>query len=85
MTDHRPDLQLKIPTNRVNFDAGCDQGYGSERSPEDEMPPTMPLMMDGNYDDFLSSTGYNHVNWGLTANDYNFITKGEFFFLILNI
>lgn len=24
-------------------DPGCDQGYGSERSPEEEFPPAMPV------------------------------------------
>ncbi|XP_059612237.1 uncharacterized protein LOC132258781 isoform X2 [Phlebotomus argentipes] len=37
--DNKLELHLKMPTNRVNFDPSCDQGYGSERSPEDEMPP----------------------------------------------
>lgn len=30
-------------------DPGCDQGYGSERSPEEEFPPSMPVEED--YDD----------------------------------
>lgn len=30
-------------------DPGCDQGYGSERSPEEEFPPSMPV--EEEYDD----------------------------------
>lgn len=73
--DNRAELQIKIPLHRINVDAGCDQGYGSERSPEDEMAPPLPIIMDGNYDDFLSSTGYNHSNWSVHGGEYNFITK----------
>lgn len=41
-------LVLKLPVqHRVNFDTGCDQGYGSERSPEEEVPPTLPSLMNG--------------------------------------
>lgn len=28
---------------RTIFDIGCDQGYGSERSPEDELPPILTI------------------------------------------
>lgn len=38
--EHKRELKLQI--NRSTFDTGCDQGYGSERSPEDELPPPMP-------------------------------------------
>ncbi|XP_055378160.1 putative uncharacterized protein DDB_G0282133 isoform X2 [Condylostylus longicornis] len=37
----KPDLQLTLPITRTNFDPSCDQGYGSERSPEDELPPLL--------------------------------------------
>lgn len=63
---------LKLPINRVNIDTGCDQGYGSERSPEDELPPPLPLLtlpyqhpMPLNYD---KQNGY----------EYSFITQGKF-------
>lgn len=32
------------PQVPVTFDQGCDQGYGSERSPEDELPPPLPIV-----------------------------------------
>lgn len=48
---HNPQrpLELKFaPAHRVNFDPGCDQGYGSERSPEDEMaPPSLASIVEG--------------------------------------
>jgi hypothetical protein len=31
--------------HRTNIDIGYDQGYGSERSPEDELPPPLPMML----------------------------------------
>lgn len=43
-----PRLELKLPVHhRVNFDTGCDQGYGSERSPEEEVPPALPSLPNG--------------------------------------
>lgn len=42
--ENKPDIQLKLPINRSNVDVGCDQGYGSERSPEDEFPPPLPML-----------------------------------------
>lgn len=36
-------LQRNFAANSSN-DAGYDQGYASERSPEDELPPTLPLI-----------------------------------------
>lgn len=46
-------LELKLPVqHRVNFDTGCDQGYGSERSPEEEVPPTLPSLANGGVDSF---------------------------------
>lgn len=77
--------------HRVNFDTGCDQGYGSERSPEEEVPP--PL--NGVVDPFINVnnntgpiqqqqppsgaiTAMNPLP-GQSSNDcsYDFITKGE--------
>lgn len=47
---------MKLPIHRAaNVDTGYDQGYGSERSPEDEALPPLPLMQDAHY-----LTNYNH-------------------------
>lgn len=77
--EHRPEFQLKLPLNRVNFDAGCDQGYGSERSPEDEVPPVLPLLRDvqfaGANIQILANTIQQH-DWSFEK-DYDFITKGR--------
>lgn len=77
--EHRPEFQLKLPLNRVNFDAGCDQGYGSERSPEDEVPPVLPLLRDiqfaGANIQTLANTIQQH-DWSFEK-DYDFITKGR--------
>lgn len=45
------DHQFHIPLQRniSNVDACYDQGYGSERSPEDELPPLLPLIDEHQY------------------------------------
>lgn len=72
--------------HRVNFDPGCDQGYGSERSPEDEVPPPLPsaLLLNGNGDPFNINGGHSQslLMMPLGHDDrhdynYDFITKGE--------
>ncbi|XP_062537332.1 uncharacterized protein LOC134205768 isoform X2 [Armigeres subalbatus] len=55
----RPDIQLKLPLHRTTVDTGYDQGYGSERSPEDEMPPPLLLMHEAQYNEILASSGLN--------------------------
>lgn len=55
----RPDIQLKLPLHRSTVDTGYDQGYGSERSPEDEMPPPLLLMHEAQYKEILASSGLN--------------------------
>ncbi|XP_065084945.1 uncharacterized protein LOC135707146 isoform X2 [Ochlerotatus camptorhynchus] len=57
--DHRPDIQLKLPLHRTAVDTGCDQGYGSERSPEDEIPPPLLLMHEAQYNEILATSGLN--------------------------
>uniref|UniRef100_A0A8W7PMZ1 Uncharacterized protein n=1 Tax=Anopheles coluzzii TaxID=1518534 RepID=A0A8W7PMZ1_ANOCL len=49
-------LQLKLPLHRTAIDAGCDQGYGSERSPEDELPPPLLLMHETQYIELLTAS-----------------------------
>ncbi|XP_049286012.1 uncharacterized protein LOC125765140 isoform X2 [Anopheles funestus] len=49
-------LQLKLPLHRTAIDAGCDQGYGSERSPEDDLPPPLLLMHETQYIEILASS-----------------------------
>ncbi|XP_041783731.1 uncharacterized protein LOC121599724 isoform X1 [Anopheles merus] len=49
-------LPLKLPLHRTAIDAGCDQGYGSERSPEDELPPPLLLMHETQYIELLTAS-----------------------------
>ncbi|KXJ74182.1 hypothetical protein RP20_CCG014207 [Aedes albopictus] len=58
---YRPDIQLKLPLHRTTVDTGYDQGYGSERSPEDEMPPPLLLMHEAQYNEILASSGLNQL------------------------
>lgn len=39
----KSEMHLKLPMKRTIFDIGCDQGYGSERSPDDELPPILTI------------------------------------------
>ncbi|XP_055587666.1 uncharacterized protein LOC129740087 [Uranotaenia lowii] len=43
-------------TTSTTLDTGLDQGYGSERSPEDEMPPPLLLMHEAQYNEILASS-----------------------------
>ncbi|XP_052900238.1 uncharacterized protein LOC128306690 isoform X2 [Anopheles moucheti] len=54
-------LQLKLPLHRTAIDAGCDQGYGSERSPEDDLPPPLLLMHETQYIEILASSSSNNI------------------------
>lgn len=75
-TENRPDIQLKLPINRSNFDIGCDQGYASERSPEDEVPPLFPPFRAASY----HSMHNRRPQWDYdtrNACDYSFITPGK--------
>lgn len=84
ITENRPDIQLKLPINRSNFDIGCDQGYASERSPEDEVPPLFPPFRAASYHSMHNARpqwDYDTRN----ACDYSFITPGKskvFFFYL---
>lgn len=66
-------LELKLPVHRVNFDPSCDQGYGSERSPEEEVAPRLPagdpFIVDVH--GVVDAVGQNN------SDQYDFITKGE--------
>lgn len=66
---------MKLPINRSNLDIGCDQGYGSERSPEDEQPPSLPVMSIPYQPEIHQPPwDYNKIN----GCEYSFITKGTF-------
>ncbi|XP_058829684.1 uncharacterized protein LOC131688988 [Topomyia yanbarensis] len=49
-------------TTTTTADAGCDQGYGSERSPEDELPPPLLLMHEAQYNEILASSQQQPVS-----------------------
>lgn len=68
-------MHLKLPINRTNFDMGCDQGYGSERSPEDELPPTLPILS------IPYQATHQQPQWDydkINGCDFSFITKGKY-------
>lgn len=78
----RPDMQLKLPINRSNLDIGCDQGYGSERSPEDELPPPLPLGTI-TYQPEIHEPPWDYDKFN--GCEYRFITKGNNTLYQLNI
>lgn len=55
------------------MDVGCDQGYGSERSPEEELPPILSIP----YQSIEAQPLYQHYNRDtISESDFNFITPG---------
>lgn len=50
----QPINRIIMPSPPVKVIDQCyDQGYGSERSPEDELPPSLPIMDTGHYNAML--------------------------------
>ncbi|XP_055676577.1 uncharacterized protein LOC129785935 isoform X2 [Lutzomyia longipalpis] len=72
--DNKLDLQLKMPATRVNFDPSCDQGYGSERSPEDELPP--PLFTGSEDENFETPRLPSHVTYWSEDGAFKFSNLG---------
>lgn len=56
------------------MDVGCDQGYGSERSPEDELPPILSIPYQSIEAQPLYQQMYNRDK--ISESDFNFITSG---------
>lgn len=70
---------LKLNINRSNLDGG-DQGYGSERSPEDELPPILSFP----YQTLGGAQSNNHqipanqwIPHVANQSDFRFITNGN--------
>lgn len=55
---------------------GCDQGYGSERSPEDELPPILSIPYQTIEPQYHQKPQRN--NGTISESDFNFITKGSY-------
>lgn len=68
-------MNLKLALNRSSLDVGYDQGYGSERSPEDDFPPIMPIPQNSLHKPTAQKlkSGTDKVS----ESDFSFITKGE--------
>lgn len=67
-TGHPPSECHQLQWKFTETQTLCDQGYGSERSPEDELPP--PLSSHGSKEENMSET---------CESPYPFITAGIFF------
>lgn len=82
-------MQLKFPMNRLNFDMGCDQGYASERSPEDELPPSLPILsipyqipeqQNFHHHQLPLQEQQQQIKWDfdqVNEHDFSFITNGK--------
>lgn len=70
-------MHLKLAINRSNMDVGCDQGYGSERSPEDELPPilSIPYQSIEAQPQYQQKAQQNQTT--MSETDFSFITKGQ--------
>lgn len=72
-------MHLKLAINRSNADVGCDQGYGSERSPEEELPPPILSIPYQSIDAQAHPHYHQKPQWNngaISESDFNFITKG---------
>lgn len=70
-------MHLKLVINRSNMDVGCDQGYGSERSPEDELPPILSIPYQSIEAQPLYQQKAQQYNRDkISESDFNFITSG---------
>lgn len=71
-------MHLKLAINRSNLEP-CDQGYGSERSPErspeDELPPILSIPYQSIEPQYHQKPQWNHGT--ISESDFNFITKGS--------
>lgn len=73
-------MHLKLAINRLNLDVGCDQGYGSERSPEDEHPPILSIpyqSIDPKQQQHQHHQKSQRNNGTINESHFNFITKGS--------
>lgn len=60
------------------MDVGCDQGYGSERSPEEELPPILSIPYQSMEAQPLYQQKAQHYSRDkISESDFNFITSGE--------
>jgi hypothetical protein len=87
--ERKKEISFKLPLNRTNIDTGYDQGYGSERSPEDELPPPLPMMLlqpaalalqPYEPPDVTVQQNYLDQYWSSEKQnftEYDFITQGE--------
>lgn len=70
-------MHLKLVINRTNMDVGCDQGYGSERSPEEELPPILSIPYQSMEAQPLYQQKAQQYNRDkISESDFNFITSG---------
>lgn len=70
-------MHLKLVINRSNMDVGCDQGYGSERSPEDELPPILSIPYQSiEAQPLYQQKSQQYSRDAISESDFNFITPG---------
>lgn len=73
-------MHLKLAINRSNLDVGCDQGYGSERSPEEELPPILSIpyqSIDAQAHPQYHQNPAQRSNGEISESGFSFITKGN--------
>lgn len=61
------------------MDVGCDQGYGSERSPEDELPPilSIPYQSIEAQPQYQQQQKSQYNRGAINDSDFSFITQGQ--------
>lgn len=70
-------MHLKLNMNRSNMDVGCDQGYGSERSPEEELPPILSIPYQSIEAQPQYQQKFQNNRGAIGDSNFTFITPGQ--------
>lgn len=69
-------MNLKLTLNRSSLDVGCDQGYGSERSPEEDFPPNLTVPHKSFQGHLKTSHKPKWITNKISEREFDFIKEG---------
>lgn len=78
-------MNLELSINRLSLDVGCDQGYGSERSPEDDFPPILSIPYKTFQTHLQTPYQMKSKSHEINENDFSFVREGKHKIYIQNI
>lgn len=82
LIDNEATKNIKLAVNRSSLDIGCDQGYGSERSPEDDFPPILSILHNSFRTHLQTNQDLKKDADKINENDFPFIKEG--LYIIIN-